>query len=248
MERWNVDALDERLPQNVGSLERWLSLAAGSALVAWGLTQRTKGSPALLALGGALAFRGATGRCPLYKVAGLSTFEEKEDHIAVEYGKGVQFVRSVVLEAEPEALYAFWRKFENLPRFMEHLESVTELDSKRSHWVAKGPAHSRVEWDAEVINEIPNELIGWNTINDPAVAHAGSVHFEKLPSGRGTRLTVVLRYDPPGGKAGALVARLLGEDPDLQIASDLRKFKMLIEAGEIATIDGQSSARKGEKR
>lgn len=247
MERWNVEAIDAHLPQNVGALERWLSLAAGSALVAWGLTQRTKGSPALLALGGALAFRGATGRCPIYKAAGFSTFDEETDDVAVEYGKGVQFTHSVVLDAQPESLYAFWRKLENLPRFMEHLESVTELDSKRSHWVAKGPAHSRIEWDAEIINEIPNELIGWRTINDPAVDHAGSVHFERLPSRGGTRLSVVLRYDPPGGKAGALVARLLGEDPDLQIANDLRRFQALVEAGEIAAIE-QPSGRSRDGR
>jgi uncharacterized membrane protein len=122
---------------------------------------------------------------------------------------------------------------------MNHLESVTQLDSLRSHWVAKGPAGTSIEWDAEIINEIPNELIGWRSLEGSDVAHAGSVHFTAAPGKRGTYLEVILRYDPPGGKLSAKVAMLFGEEPSLQIGSDLRRLKQLLETGEIATTDGQ---------
>lgn len=243
MDRTMLDQLRESYPQNVGSLERWLSIAAGAALAGYGLTQRSSRAAFFATAGSILLARGAMGRCPVYQSLGMSTAGEDDRSVSVPYGKGIRVVRSIILETDAAALYAFWRNFENLPRFMDHLESVTELDGKRSHWIAKGPAGTKVEWDAEVINEIEGEMIGWRTVGEASVDHAGSVHFETLPHDRGTKLTVILRYDPPGGKSGAAVARLLGEDPDLQIASDLRKFKQMLEAGEIATVAGQPRGR-----
>jgi uncharacterized membrane protein len=115
---------------------------------------------------------------------------------------------------------------------MDQLESVTVVDDKHSHWVAKGPAHIDAEWDAEIINEIPNELIGWRSIEDSRIANAGSVHFKPARSGRGTELKVVLRYDPPAGKAGAAFAKIFGEDPEVQVEEDLERLKQLVDSGD----------------
>jgi uncharacterized membrane protein len=117
------------------------------------------------------------------------------------------------------------------------------LDDRRSHWVAKGPAGIDAEWDAEIINEIPNELIGWRSVAGSRVDNAGSVHFTRAAGGRGTTVRVILRYDPPGRMIGALFAKLFGEDPAMQVQEDLRKFKQLVETGELATVEGQSSGR-----
>jgi uncharacterized membrane protein len=121
---------------------------------------------------------------------------------------------------------------ENLPRIMRHLDSVKGTGGNRSHWVAKAPLGLSVEWDAEVHNQRPNELIAWRSLEGSQVDTAGSVHFRRTPGGRGTEIQVVLKYDPPGGKVGAGLARLLGESPEQQIEEDLRRFKQLMETGE----------------
>jgi uncharacterized membrane protein len=230
--------------QNVANVERWLSVVAGSALAAYGLKRRSVTGLVLAGLGGALMWRGACGHCIVYESLGVSTAPEQGEQVSVPYGKGVRVEKSVTINASPEQLYGFWRNFENLPRFMDHLESVKVQDEKRSHWVAKGPVGLDAEWDAEIINEIPNELIGWRSVEGSRVDNAGSVHFNKAVGARGTEVKVVLRYDPPGGKFGALVSKILGEDPDHQVQEDLRRLKQLIETGEIATIAGQPTGRK----
>jgi uncharacterized membrane protein len=139
-------------------------------------------------------------------------------------------------------LYAFWRDFTNLPRFMEHLVSVRVDSPTRSHWVAKAPAGKTVEWDAEIINDIPDSLIAWKSAPGAEVPNAGSVHFAAAPGGRGTVVKVVMDVEPPAGRLGVLVAKLFGEDPDREVREDLRKFKQLMETGEITT-----SARRREE-
>jgi uncharacterized membrane protein len=126
---------------------------------------------------------------------------------------------------------------------MNHLESVRVCDEKRSHWVAKGPLGVRVEWDAEIITERPNELIGWRSLPGSEVDTAGSVHFTPAPGGRGTEVRVVLKYDPPGGKVGATLAKLFGRSGSQEIQEDLRHFKEIMEAGEVPTTQGQPSGR-----
>jgi uncharacterized membrane protein len=145
-------------------------------------------------------------------------------------GEGIRVERSIVIDRPAGELYAFWRNFENLPRFMSHLESVIVLDEQRSHWVTRGPAGTRVEWDAEVHHDVPNRLIAWRTVPRSEVDHAGSVHFEPRGSGLGTEVRVVLRYDPAAGLAGAAIAALFGEEPSRQIADDLRRLKGVLEA------------------
>ena len=222
--------------RNVAEIERWVSVVAGSAMAAYGLKRRTLAGFVVAGVGGALVWRGATGNCPVYGALGISTAPEHQgQQVSVPYGKGTQVEKSVTIAATHDTLFKFWRNFENLPRFMENLESVKVLDAKRSHWVVKGPAGMDVEWDAEIINEIPNELIGWRSVEGSEVDNAGSVHFTPTPDGRRTEVKVVLRYDPPGGVVGAAISKLFGEDPDRQVQEDLRRFKQLIETGNLAT-------------
>jgi uncharacterized membrane protein len=230
--------------KNIAEPERWMSVIAGGALAAYGLRMRSLPGIVVAALGGALVHRGATGHCLVYESLGVTTAEEQGDQVSVPYGKGVRVEKAVTINASAEELYTFWRKFDNLPRFMHNLESVEVRDDKRSRWVAKGPAGSKVEWEAEIINEIPNQLIGWRSIEGSQIDNAGSVHFTPAAGGRGTEVKVVLRYDPPAGSVGAKISRILGEDPAVNVQEDLRRLKRLIETGEIPTTEGQSSGRK----
>lgn len=223
---------------NVKEPERWVAVVAGSALAAYGLKRRSIGGLVLSALGGALVWRGATGH-------GLFPADtDDERNVSVPYGKGVRVEKSTTVNAAPAVVYDFWRNFENLPRFMHNLARVEVHGDTRSHWWAKAPAGRTVDWEAEIINEIPNELIGWRSVDGSKVDNAGSVHFKAATGGRGTEVRVLLRYDPPAGIVGAALSKLLGEDPAMNIQEDLRRFKMLIETGEIATIEGQPSGRK----
>jgi uncharacterized membrane protein len=218
---------------NVNHPERWFSVVTGAALAAFGLKRRTTLGWISAAAGSVLLWRGATGHCFVYDALGISTADDSPSgNVSVPYGKGVRVEKSVTVNATPERLYSFWRNFENLPRFMSHLQSVTVMDSKRSHWKTKGPAGTDVEWDAEVINEVPNELIGWRSVEESEVNHAGSVHFHD--TGRGTEVKVILLYDPPAGRLGDAIAKVFGEDAGRQVQEDLRLFKQLIETGETA--------------
>ena len=232
--------------RNINDPERWISVVAGSAVAAYGLKLRSLPGLVLAAVGGALVWRGATGHCPVYETLGISSAPEEGEgnNVSVPYGRGVRVEKSVTINASPERIYTFWRNFENLPRFMHNLDRVEVKDSARSHWWAKGPAGTTMDWEAEIINEIPNELIGWRSMEGSKVDNAGSVHFTAVAGGRGTEVKVVLRYDPPAGVLGARISRILGEDPAANVQEDLRRLKMLLETGEIATVDGQTSGRK----
>jgi uncharacterized membrane protein len=219
--------------RNVGRRERLISGLAAAAVAAYGLRRR-RGRNLLLPIAGALIGRAVSGRCAVNGYLGRNTAldEERSSPAAVVGpGEGVRVDLTVLLNRPRAEVYRFWRNLENLPRFMDHLESVSVLDGRRSHWVAKGPAGSRVEWDAEIFNEIPNQLIAWRSLPGSEVDHAGSVHFTPTDIGD-TEVRVVLRYDPPAGKLGAAVARLFGEEPSQQVAEDLRRLKQVVEAAE----------------
>jgi len=151
--------------------------------------------------------------------------------------RGKRVVKSITVGRPPDEVYRFWHDFENLPRFMRHLESVQVMGDRRSHWKAKAPTGKSVEWDAEVTEDRPNELIAWRSVGNADVTHEGSVRFDPAPGGRGTQVTVDIRYNPPGGKAGAMVAKLFREEPEEQIADDLRAFKQVMEIGEVVVSD-----------
>lgn len=225
---------------NVGDEERIASGLGGGALLLLGL--KTGGvSGVLMALvGGGLIWRGATGHCAMYQALGQNTAAGK--HAGVEHNAGVKIEKSVTINKSASELYQFWRKLENLPHVMSHLESVTS-NGKQSHWKAKAPAGMSVEWDAEIINEKENELIAWRSLPDAQVPNAGSVRFTPASNGRGTEVKVALSYEPPAGYLGSLVAKLFGEEPGQQVQEDLRRFKQLMETGETASVEGQSSGR-----
>jgi uncharacterized membrane protein len=222
---------------NVGKVERIASAVGGSALIGYALKTRTKGGIALGLLGAGLLYRGASGQCEAYRAFGVNTAETSDEDIA----RDVHIQKSITINETPAHLYKFWRDFENLPRFMDGLESVTKLDETRSHWVANGPGDKRVEWDAEIYNEKEGELIAWRSLPGADVTNAGSVHFEPAPDGRGTYLKVTLNYNPPGGKAAALFAKLFGKEPGQLVENNLKRLKQLIETGEIPTTEGQPS-------
>jgi uncharacterized membrane protein len=219
---------------NVGRNERIVSGLAGAALVAYGLRDRRLRA-LLLPLGGGLIARGVTGRCPVNRAIGRNSARQEDASSAVASvgrGEGVKVEKSVIIDRPAHELYAFWHDFENLPRFMEHLESVTVIDPRRSHWIAKAPVGQRVEWDAEIHNEIPDRLIAWRSLPGSEIPNAGSVHFGHVADGA-TEVRVVLSYEPPAGRVGDAVARLFGEAPAQQVADDLRRFKQVMEAGEV---------------
>jgi len=224
---------------NVGKYERIASAVGGGALVGYALKSRSKASVALGLIGAGLLYRGATGQCEAYRALGVNTADAGED-----VARDVHIEKSITIGVSPNELYKFWRNFENLPQFMDDLESVTPLDGNRSHWVAKGPGGAKVEWDAEIYNEAEGEFIAWRSLPDADVTNAGSVHFEEAPGGRGTYLKVVLNYNPPGGKAAQLFAKLFGKEPGQLVDSNLRRLKQLLEAGEIPTTEGQTSGRE----
>jgi uncharacterized membrane protein len=226
---------------NVGDLERWLSVLGGGALGLFGLSRGSLGGLALAAAGGGLVWRGFTGHCACYQALGISTAEKHGPATSVPAGHGVKVEESITINKPAAELYRFWRDFENLGRFMEHIESV-RVEGNCSHWIACGPLGTRFEWDAEIITERPNELIGWRSLPGSEIDTAGSVHFRQLPGDRGTEVRVVLKYDPPVGKAGAAVAHLFGQSPQGQIRDDLQCLKRFMETGEIPTRGGQPPA------
>jgi uncharacterized membrane protein len=152
--------------------------------------------------------------------------------------------KAVTIYKSAEELYRYWRKFEMLPNFMKHLESVQPLNDRRSHWKAKGPAETVTEWDVEITQDQINERIEWRSVEGAAVEEAGAVTFKKAPGDRGTEVRVRMEYNAPGEKLAAVVAKLMGEDPGTRVYENLRHFKAVMETGEIPTIEGQPSGPK----
>jgi uncharacterized membrane protein len=238
---------------NVGSTERNWSTYGGAALLALGLARGRLGGLTLAALGGSLLYRGVTGHCPLYSQLGRSTVDPERDAPDPEefFKRGIHVEKSVTILKPREELFRYWRQFDNLPRIMRHLESVNVIDDRRSHWVAQGPAGTKVEWDAEIINEVPNELIAWRSLGGAEVDNAGSVRFLDAPGDRGTELHVTMEYIPPAGRLGSIIAKMFGRDADQEIKEDLRNFKRMMEVGELPTTVGQprgTCTGKGERQ
>jgi uncharacterized membrane protein len=216
--------------RNINNVERWVSLAAGFGLTAYGLAKRRGTRGWILAgLGLLLVRRGASGHCDTYELFGINTAGTGQDtRRALGGSAGVVVDESITINQPVEMLYRFWRNLENLPRVMGHLESVERLTDTLSRWRAKGPANTMIEWNAEIINEIPNKLIGWHSIEGSDVVSAGSVHFNNVGTGR-TRVRVRLQYNPPGGKVGAALVKLVGRDAATEIREDLLQFKRTVE-------------------
>jgi len=250
---WSTFAVPEDTRHNVAKGERIGSVALGAALVGLGVRRRDPIGLVAALFGGYFITRGATGNCLVYRALGVSTGSadavlapwHRDDVTSraatVNARKAIKVERAVTIDRPRDELFAFWRNFENLPRFMEHLVSVRVDSPTRSHWEAKAPGGRTVEWDAEIVNEVPYEIIAWKSIGEPDVANAGAVNFFDAPGGRGTIVRVTLDYEPPAGRLGAMLSHFTAEEPDRQIREDLRKFKQLMETGEITT-----SARRVE--
>ena len=232
---------EEQTPEiNVGSTERLVSGAAGAVLVLNGLKRLSIGGLIEAGLGAALVHRAVSGHCAVYGMLGMNTASDGAEPVDY-FERGIHVEESFTIDKPASELFSFWRKFENLPQFMTHLESVTALEGegRRSRWVAKGPAGMDVKWEAEIINEEPDRLIAWKSLGGSDVDNAGSVRFVEAPGGRGTEVHVVMDYIPPAGRVGSWLAKLFGRDADQLIRSDLRQFKQLMETGEIASVEGQ---------
>ncbi|MEO7179635.1 MAG: SRPBCC family protein [Gemmatimonadaceae bacterium] len=241
------DGARRGLGRNVARQERVVSVAIGAALVTYGARRRDPVGLITALLGGVLVLRGATGRDPIYRALGVSTgstdavldapaYDDVTGRAAtVNARKAIKVEHSVTIDRPRAELYAFWRNFENLPRFMEHLVSVRVDSGTRSYWAARAPAGQTVEWEAEIVNEVPDSIIAWKSVGAPDVANAGAVNFSDAPAGGGTVVRVTVDYEPPAGKLGALFSHVFFEEPDQQIRDSLRRFKQLVESGELST-------------
>jgi uncharacterized membrane protein len=198
---------------------RWSALITGGALALLGLSRRSRSGVAIAAAGGLLSYAGAKVGTRQRELITRS---------------------SILLNCTPEEAYQFWSKFENLPLFMRHLESVTLMGETRSRWIAIGPLGKRVSWDAEIAFDRKDDVIAWRSLPDSDIYVDGIVKFRNAPANRGTIITVVVVYQPPAGAIGNALSKLLGKDPSFMMRQDLRRLKALIETGEIPTVEGQS--------
>jgi uncharacterized membrane protein len=211
-----------------------LMLAAASPGAARGERGRLAG--ATLAVLGVTALDVYAARCASEQPRSAPGAMRRDGSVRVEH--------TLSVNRSPQDCYAMWRDFENLPRFMRHLESVRKLDERRSHWVAKAPAGTSVEWDAEITRDEPGALLSWRSIEGSEIDNAGAVRFLAGPAGRGALVSVTMQYRPPGGALGAAFAKLFGEEPEQQVRDDLRRFKQLLETGEIPTTEGQPHGQR----
>ena len=215
------------MQRNVDTWERVLSLAVGALLI--GVAARSRRWRSIAASSGAgLIGRGLTGFCPVNYAIGRGRSLD-DTRSALSGDRGVNVDERITIARRPEEIFEFWRDLANLPRFLSHLERIDVIDGRHSHWVVQGPAGMHVEWDAEVINEIRPDLIAWRSLPGADVASAGSVQFRPMGPGQ-TELRVRMQYSPPAGRAGAAVARLLGDAPESMLQTDLRRLKLILEA------------------
>jgi len=226
--------------RNVGQIERWASLGAGGLLAVAAVAAFKRrgivGAAASLAAA-ELVYRGVTGFCPVYGLIGVDTSLRSGSHnpnASVPYGRGVRVEQSIAVAKPARELYDYWRRLDTLPQFMQHIEEVTTLTDNRSRWRVRAPIGSRITWEAEIINDVPGQLIGWRSLPGSAIHHAGSVHFDQRDGL--TEVRVVLEYAPPARYFGSSIARILGEEPYKQIEEDLRRFKAIVERGEHASL------------
>jgi uncharacterized membrane protein len=224
------------LPRGGHELERWAGVALASAAVAYGLSRRSLPGVAIAAAAVPLAFRGLTGQWPGF----VNPYDDTR--VALGGSRGIHVREAIRLEVPLDVVYQFWRRLENLPRFMSHVREVHDLGDGRSHWVAEGPGDMPVEWDAEIVNEVENQVIGWRSVAGSDIATAGAVRFATVRQGSETQVSVHLQWAAPGGRATRLLALVLGHDPAHMIREDLRRLKQLMEAGEVPRTSRGASA------
>jgi uncharacterized membrane protein len=228
--------------RNISRREQQMSTVAGAALLAAGVSRGRASGLLLSLLGGGLLYRGWTGHCHTYDALGIDTAHHSAA-TAIPAKQGLKVEKSFTVNRPADEIYDYWQDLSKLPRIMQHLETVEVLDESRSRWVAKGPFGQTLEWEAEILEQRRPEMISWRSLPGSDVDSAGSVHFKPLGHDRGTALTVSLKYNPPGGRLGAGIAWLVGNDAEQQLEDDLSRFKSVMEAGEAPTTAGQPSGR-----
>jgi uncharacterized membrane protein len=210
---------------NVGTTERIISTLGGALLTYYGLRRPTVGRLVVATLGASLLHRGTTGYCYVNNAIGRNTAGRDTD--------AIEMSSSVTINKPRAEVYKFWRQLENLPQFMHHLDNVTQLDSKRSHWSAPVPGGmGKVSWDAEIVDDRENESIMWRSVPGADVDNAGEVRFKDSIDGKGTEVHAVIKYQPPAGYVGEAVGKLLNPAFKKMVKQDLRRFKHLMETGE----------------
>lgn len=220
--------------RNVGDNERRLSLVGGGLAAVAGLRRGGLLGMLMTALGATLVYRGATGHCAMYERMGRSTASPSDRGLLGGGSATPPRMRAAVtIEREPMELYNHWREFSNLPRFMRYIEDVLPLSSDRWHWVAEVPMAGRLEWDSEITADVPGERIAWRSLEDSEIQTDGEVRFR--PGPHGTEVQVEMSYRPPGGAVGAIAARMTRAVTETLLKEDLRRFKRLMESGEIPT-------------
>jgi uncharacterized membrane protein len=215
---------------------RWLALLLGGGLLLGACSRR---SLPLALLGGMFVYRGCAGRWAFSRWLGFAGTEElPHPATSVPHQTGIREERAIIINRTPEELYRYWRTLENLPRFMTQHLSVERIDDKRSRWKVETVAGAALQWNAEIINDVPNELLAWRSLPGADVDHAGSVHFESAAHG-GTKVTVIMEYRAPAGRLGAEVAGLFGQKPGQLVDKSLQRLKQLMETGQVSAVAGQ---------
>jgi uncharacterized membrane protein len=230
--------------RNVSNVERVVSVLAGAALVGAGMKrQRAMGPAAATGLG--LIARGVAGYCPVNHAIGRGR-DLNGTREALGGSGGTRLRESIVINRPAQELFRFWRRLSNLPLFVRHLERVDEYDHGVSHWVMRGPAGKRIEWEAQLINEIEPDLLAWKSLPGADLVSAGSVRFQPLASG-GTELTVTMQYELPAGSVGDAVSWVTGYWPPSELRTDLARLKKMFERGEIPAEPNEPwAARRAE--
>ena len=229
---------------NIGDAERLASGLGGAALLGIGLARRGWTGAALALAGGALIFRGATGRSPLYAKLGTTTpGKRRAAEGERDVHRGLLVRDSCTVNRTPEECYAFCRDVGNLMKFMDHVQAIQPIDATHSRWLIRSPIGGTLVAECEIFNDRPGELIAWHSIGDSQVRSAASIRFSPAPGNRGTEVTVEYNYEPPAGLVGVSAAKLLGRAPGQRMREDLRRFKQIMEAGELATVHGQTTCR-----
>lgn len=227
------------MAQNLGQVERIVSAAVGSLLVfsAFGNDRNVLGKVSRIGIGGYLLFRGITGNCALYNAMGMKGQKPQ----------AIELRTTLTVNKPKEEVFRYWRKLENLPNFMEHLKTVKETDNRKSHWEAKIPGNiGTIEWEAEITDERPGELIAWQSVENATIYNAGHVSFRDAANGLGTELMVRIIYQPPAGTVGAATAKLLNPVFEKMVKADIMRFKQVIETGEVsnARAEAQPAGRR----
>lgn len=211
-------------------VSRWAALVGAGAVTLYGLSRRDRAGAIIALVGGAMLIGAARGSSWIDDWLGIESFDGAGGEANVLRGRAVRVAHSVVVDRPVDVVYHYWRDLENLPRFMRHLVSVEALPSGRYRWVAKAPVGT-VEWDAEILEEQVPWLISWRSLPGSRIDNAGSVRFSPNASGIGTEVRVELAYKPPAGSLGAVAARLMGEEPHVQVREDLERFREILETG-----------------